>query len=271
MAKGKYYFQHDYNALNDPKIVAMRYQYGMEGYGLYWAIIEMLHAADNHKLPVKDYQFIAIAKQTEAFAKQNEANFESVKNYVNACVNTYELFSSDGIYFWCERVLRNMKKMEEISATRRESGRLGGLSKSGVANAKQNEANGSKIKDTNVSKEKEKRDINISKKARDVSFDARIIDLPFSSEKFLDAWKNWCSHKEEIKNKITPTAAKQQLSKLESAGEINAIKMIEKSIASQWKGLFPLDDSELSKQTFRHDPSNPSEIPAGYQKPKLVL
>ncbi|MCF2443636.1 DUF4373 domain-containing protein [Dyadobacter sp. CY345] len=157
MAKGKYYFQHDYDALNDPKIIAMRDRYGMEGYGLYWAIVEMLHATEGNKLPMKDYQFIAIAKQTEAFAKQKEANLELIKNYLTTCIDSYELFSSDGVFFWCDRVLRNMKKMADISEKRRESGRLGGLSKNGEANAKQNEANRSKIKDTKVSK----RNINI--------------------------------------------------------------------------------------------------------------
>lgn len=158
MAKGKYYFQHDYDALNDPKIIAMRDQYGMEGYGLYWAIVEMLHSSEGNKLPMKDYQFIAIAKQTEAFAKQKEANLELVKKYIKTCIDSYELFSSDGVFFWCDRVLRNMKKMLDISEKRRESGRLGGLSKNGEANAKQSEANRSKIKDTKVSK----RNINIA-------------------------------------------------------------------------------------------------------------
>ena len=36
------YFSHDRNALNDNKISLMRGSYGMEGYGVYWAIIEAL-------------------------------------------------------------------------------------------------------------------------------------------------------------------------------------------------------------------------------------
>ncbi len=154
----EYYFSHDLTARNDLKIVAMRSAYGMEGYGLYWVIVEMMHSTEEGKLQNKDYIFIAIAKQTEAFAKQNEANYELVKKYVQDCIDVYELFSSDGEYFWCDRVLRNMKRMAEISATRREAGSLGGSAKQTKAIAKQNVANRSKRNDTNVSK----KEINIA-------------------------------------------------------------------------------------------------------------
>jgi hypothetical protein len=40
--KDAYYFSHDTNARNDPKIAAMRQSYGVEGYGLYWIVVEML-------------------------------------------------------------------------------------------------------------------------------------------------------------------------------------------------------------------------------------
>ena len=34
------FFSHDANAMNDTKILNMRADYGIEGYGLYWVIIE---------------------------------------------------------------------------------------------------------------------------------------------------------------------------------------------------------------------------------------
>lgn len=44
--KNSFYFDHDYNARNDPKILELRSEFGMEGYGIYWSIIETL-AEDN--------------------------------------------------------------------------------------------------------------------------------------------------------------------------------------------------------------------------------
>lgn len=38
----RHYFDHDYSARNDQKILALRFKHGFEGYGLYWAILETM-------------------------------------------------------------------------------------------------------------------------------------------------------------------------------------------------------------------------------------
>ena len=40
--KTSFYFDHDYNARNDQKILELRSEYGWAGYGIYFAIIEVL-------------------------------------------------------------------------------------------------------------------------------------------------------------------------------------------------------------------------------------
>ena len=42
-----YYFSHDYGARNDPKILELRAEHGLEGLGLYWCIVETLAEADD--------------------------------------------------------------------------------------------------------------------------------------------------------------------------------------------------------------------------------
>ena len=44
------YFQHDSNARNDEKILQLRMKYDWFGYGIYWALLESLTNANNHKL-----------------------------------------------------------------------------------------------------------------------------------------------------------------------------------------------------------------------------
>ena len=46
MKKDAFYFSHDYNAQDDAKILNLRSEYGWEGYGLYWAIIERMAIGD---------------------------------------------------------------------------------------------------------------------------------------------------------------------------------------------------------------------------------
>ena len=119
-----YYFSHDSNALADIKISAMRSDYGLEGYGLYWVIIEMLRNESTYKLPLEKNTYRAIKLQSGA-------NID-VEQYIKDCINEYKefdngsgLFSTDGKYFWSESLLRRMIKMEEVSAKRKRAGKKG--------------------------------------------------------------------------------------------------------------------------------------------------
>jgi hypothetical protein len=46
--KSTFYFDHDYNARNDLKILELRSVFGWEGYGLFWALIETLCEQAGH-------------------------------------------------------------------------------------------------------------------------------------------------------------------------------------------------------------------------------
>jgi hypothetical protein len=59
--KETYYFSHDCNARNDVKILKLRRKLGMEGYGIYWSIIEMLREDENYTLQIKYIDEIAFS------------------------------------------------------------------------------------------------------------------------------------------------------------------------------------------------------------------
>lgn len=130
MAKETFYFPHDFEPTSDPKIEALLSEYKAEGYGLYWRIIEMLHSNEQHKLPLKKYLFMAIAKQMLANAEQIEA-------FVRFCIDVAELLKSDGEFIWSDRVNRNIDERKRISLIRSTSGTLGAIAKQNNANAKQ--------------------------------------------------------------------------------------------------------------------------------------
>lgn len=121
---GKSYFSHDSNALADIKISAMRCDYGLEGYGLYWAIIEMLRNEETYKLPLSKNMYRKI--------KIDTGTTIDVEQYINDCISEYKevddgngLFNTNGKYFWSESLLRRMTKMEEVSTKRRQAGQKG--------------------------------------------------------------------------------------------------------------------------------------------------
>lgn len=144
MAKETFYFSHDYNPTNDPKIVCLIGNYGGLGYGVFWRIIEMLHQENNNKLPLKEYIYEAIAKQMLTSAEQ-------IKAIVDDCLIKYELFSADNDFFWSERVIRNIEKRQEISEIRSIAGKSGAIAKQNLANvSKEKERKEKEIKGNNI-------------------------------------------------------------------------------------------------------------------------
>lgn len=147
MAKDTYYFSHDVNASNDPKIIVMKELCGVISYAWWWILIEQLAAQEEYKLPMDKITFTGLGiafgmKQNEAIASSNEAKLSTAKQaevYVNLLINECELLETDGEFFWSPSLLRRnllrKKKQEEISKKRSEAGRLGGL-KSGKARSK---------------------------------------------------------------------------------------------------------------------------------------
>jgi uncharacterized protein YdaU (DUF1376 family) len=59
------YFSHDSNARNDIKLIRLRSKYGYEGYGIYFAIIELLFSEDN-KLCINDFETLAFGLQCDS-------------------------------------------------------------------------------------------------------------------------------------------------------------------------------------------------------------
>jgi len=107
MKKEAYYFSHDANAKDDPKILQLRMELGWEGYGLFWALIELLRNESDHRMRTH-YKSIAFALQTQE---------DSIKRIIN----DFDLFGLDDQYFWSESLLKRMELKEERSEKARES------------------------------------------------------------------------------------------------------------------------------------------------------
>lgn len=110
--KESYYFSHDSNARNDVKIIKLRRQLGLEGYGLYWCLIEMLRDTPDYKLPIDSVDDIAFSLNTS-------------KEKVETVINNYELFIVDEQLFFSERLIRNMEKYTETKKRLSEAGKVG--------------------------------------------------------------------------------------------------------------------------------------------------
>lgn len=115
MDKETYYFSHDYNARNDPKIVKLRMKFGWEGYGLFWGIVEKLREQPDFRLSIFDY---------DAMAYEFNCDVSILHEVMQYCISDQvKLFESDDSQFWSESLLRRMEKKELIRKKKAEGGR----------------------------------------------------------------------------------------------------------------------------------------------------
>lgn len=212
--KDSFYFPHDVNALHDPKISALVKDFGMEGYGIYWAIIEILHDQKDGKLEKFPKLFEGLAFQ---FKIKNEALLEAIE----AMLKQYFLLQEDENYIWSDRVHRNLQERKMKYQCKVEAGRLGGI-KSGISRSKDNkneallEANEALLEANELKKRKEKKIYNIY-----IPYEEIINDL------------NKCSGKKYKHN--TEKTKSYILARWKEGWKIDDFKTVNKHKCEEWK------------------------------------
>lgn len=101
-----FYFQHDYNAASDAKILFLRQQLGMEGYGIYWFILEQLAQAGGY-LPLKIIPVLAMQSQTQ-------------ETKVKAVIEGYDLFRVIHEQFFSLRLNEHLEIRRHLSKKGKE-------------------------------------------------------------------------------------------------------------------------------------------------------
>jgi hypothetical protein len=154
--KEAYYFSHDANARQDEKVLMLRAEHGWEGYGIFWALVEMMFESSDSALHLNKIKGIAVSYNIPITV------LESV---INTCI-TEDLFVSDGEKFWSESLIRRKTKYMEIKEKKSEAGRKGMAKRWGKDNTvitddnsvitKNNKGKESKVKESKENKKKEK-------------------------------------------------------------------------------------------------------------------
>lgn len=109
--KNAFYFEHDYNARNDQKILQLRAEMGWEGYGLYFAILENLCEADGY------FKSQALAGLSFGLSI-SQARLSEILDFMISV----ELLHKDEKGIYSERIKEHLMKRQHLS----EAGRKGG-------------------------------------------------------------------------------------------------------------------------------------------------
>lgn len=190
MAKNQsYYFSHDINASDDPKIAAMISELGMISYAWWWILIEKLAAADDYKLPLKKYTFVALDNKLRMNDEQILTSVQQVFNknqhvleqnsmcsfcsflLIYLLIHDYELLDCDDEYFWSPSLIRRFEFKKVKEETIREKRRLAGLKSAESRKAKKQnlthvQQNLTHVQQNQLIKEKKRKENNIERDTR---------------------------------------------------------------------------------------------------------
>lgn len=107
------WFSHDCNAKDDPKTILLIDELGLEGFGIFWVLIETLRAQKNYKLQLK---------AVDALARR----YNTTSQKMRVVIESYDLFTIDGDqFFFSPSLLRRMHKWDEKRQLASENGKKG--------------------------------------------------------------------------------------------------------------------------------------------------
>lgn len=118
--KDAFYFPHDSNAIQDPKMMSLLFECGLAGVGMYWIIIEILHQQEDGRISEQEFR-----KYMHFYFKVNMLNKQDqqVLNKIEQVFNTHNLLVFKDGFVYSERVLRNKEARQIISEKRSLAGK----------------------------------------------------------------------------------------------------------------------------------------------------
>lgn len=146
MKKDAFYFPHFSNARHDRKIKRVIKELGVEGYGLFFMVLEVLREQTDLRYPIRDLDLLADEFGT------SEAKLKTV-------VHKYDLFQFDdlGMFFSVKQIFYLQPYFEKSERARAAANKRWGDANS-YANAlpEQSDSNTSKVKESKVKESKVK-------------------------------------------------------------------------------------------------------------------
>jgi hypothetical protein len=103
--KDAYYFPHDSNARNDPKMLSLKLKYKAIGVGMYWIFIEILRDQENFKYQI-DNDITWESLSVEFMCSPDEA-----REFIEDCIHKFKLFKTDSSYIWSDSLIGRMNPM----------------------------------------------------------------------------------------------------------------------------------------------------------------
>ena len=178
--KDTFYFSHDYNTRTDSKIKKLIRSKGMEGYGIFWAIVEDLY--NNANALQTDYDGIAFDLHTES-------------NTVKSVINDFNLFIIEGDSFGSISVERRLTDRNDKSEKARQSAFKRWEQSERNTDAMQSQSEGNAIKERKGKEIKEKKERkaeeSIEEKEKEFRKQVFLFQNKYSDQMLLAFFNYW--------------------------------------------------------------------------------
>ncbi len=212
MAKDAFYFPHDSNARDDPKCSLLIEQLGLEGFGIFWVLIEILREQPSYRYPLALIPVIA-------------RKYNTTSEKIRVVIGNYGLFTIDADEFFSLSLNRRMERIEKLRELNRIKGKKSGERRRNlpaVRTTDEPQFNRGSTGDEQIKRNKNN-EIN-------------------TSDPFSQALDDFAEHRRKLKKPMTDRAKKLLLADLDKLAETDREKIliIEQSILQGWSGVFAL-------------------------------
>ena len=117
MSKDSFWFSHDSNARNDPKLAKLLFLGGQEAKGCFWDLIEIMRESDGYKIDKESLEAISY-----------QCRFPVGVDVVGMMINC-DLLCEDNDHVWSASLIRRMEEWDKTKEARRKAGKRGGKAK----------------------------------------------------------------------------------------------------------------------------------------------
>jgi len=222
--KDAYYFPHDSNAIQDPKMMTLLSECGLMGIGMYWILVEILHQQKDGRITEDAYK-----KYINFYYHFDNTGTHGIDK-IQQVLNTCGLLLNKNGFVYSHRVLKNHEHRKEISEKRSFAGKKSAETR---------------IKSTGVQQVFNKGQQGKERKGKEIKENKSTPVFPFLENKtFGAAFNDYLEMRKRARRPATDRARELVLIKLHKYTVETAIKMLEKSTTSSWTDVYPLKENE---------------------------
>jgi hypothetical protein len=239
MKKDAYYFPHFSNARHDRKLKRVIKDLGIEGYGIYFMVLEVLRDQQDFKYPLQDIDLLA-----DEFGTSESKLSVVVKNYDLFDVDESNNFFSTKQALYLQPYIERSEKARNMARARWD--KVKSLPEPMHKHMPEHyDSNASKVKESKVKETKEKEEVVLS--TRDALFE------------------KWFKYKREKRQSYTTTGIETLIKTWSSYTDEQLEQIVDTSISNNYSGLFaPKNYTTTKASTDPITPRTTITIPDNY-------